>query len=313
MLYKSYKKINSLNLISKFFLIFIIFSLYFLFIRNNKKREPFNNKIIELNEKNFFDQKYDEEIYDNFYSKLYDYIYLNNKKNEDEINYIKSYFKDFNYTKILDVGCGTGNHVNLLNENYNIVGIDSSKEMINIAKKKYPKCDFQNIDFLANNFFDNNTYTHILCLNKAFYEIKNIKNFFMQCNSLLNNNGYLIINLIDKNNFTPYTSETTKKIKVIYDPKKNDIKPHSKIVKFNEDIEVISKCNTKKINETNEIVYSETFKNFKTNSVRKNEISYKLHDINIIKKIAAKNNLFLRKKIELKNYKDEFLYIFVKK
>lgn len=310
MLYKSFKKINSLNSITKFFLIIIIFSLYFLFIKNNKKQEPFNNNLIELNENNSFENKYDEDIYDKFYSKLYDYIYLNNKKNEHEIDNIKPYLKNFKYSKILDIGCGTGNHVNLLNESYNITGIDSSEEMISIAKKNYPECNFQNIDFLANNFFDNNTYTHILCLNKTFYEIKNIKKFFMQCSSLLNNNGYLIINLIDKNNFTPFYAQTNNKIKVVYDPKKNKIKPHSKIVKFNNDIEVISKCNTKKINETSEIIYSETFKNFKTNSVRKNEMIYKIYDIDYIKKIAAKNNLHFEKKIELEDYENEFLYVF---
>ena len=42
------------------------------------------------------------------------------------------YFNDFKYTKILDIGCGTGHHVNLLNKRYGykIYGIDKSDDMI---------------------------------------------------------------------------------------------------------------------------------------------------------------------------------------
>ena len=41
---------------------------------------------------------------------------------------------DKDKTKILDIGCGSGEHIKLLSDNdYNVIGLDNSKEMV----KKY--------------------------------------------------------------------------------------------------------------------------------------------------------------------------------
>ena len=152
---------------------------------------------------------------------------------------LRDYFNDFKYTKILDVGCGTGHHVNLLNKyGYKVYGIDKSDDMISIAKKNYPKCNFSSGDFLTSNFFDINTFTHILCLNRTFYEIDDLNNFFKECSSLLNINGYLIINIIDINNFNPYNDIYNPKIKDIKTPKnslidKKNVKKDNLLVGIN--------------------------------------------------------------------------------
>ena len=45
---------------------------------------------------------------------------------------------------ILDIGSGTGHHVNLFNKNNNsVIGIDKSPAMIKIAKQNYPELDFR--------------------------------------------------------------------------------------------------------------------------------------------------------------------------
>lgn len=44
---------------------------------------------------------------------------------------------------IVDLGCGNGTLTNVLNEKgYNVVGVDQSKEMLELAKKTYPNLDF---------------------------------------------------------------------------------------------------------------------------------------------------------------------------
>ena len=310
------KKINKLNLLTRFFIFLILIALYFIFIKNilktNQDIEGFENNIINLNKKNTFEKKYNSEIYDDFYAKFYNTIFLNNKKNEEEVKYIKLYLDKFNYTKILDIGCGTGNHVNLLNKKYNITGIDNSESMINIAKTNYPDCNFAVTNFLNSNFFDINTYTHIICLNRTLYEFDDKNEFFEQCDSLLNNGGYLIINIIDINNFNTFSIEETDNIKIYKLPKKN-VKITQNILKINKNMHMISKFNDSKLKSDNTISYEEKFKNEKTNSVRKNEITYKLESKEEIINIAKTNNLYLKKIIQLKNYKNEFLYIFTKK
>lgn len=64
--------------------------------------------------------------------------------------------------KILELGCGTGNFTQLLNQGYpnaTITAVDISEECINECKSrisssngKYIKCDFKEIDFPENNF-----------------------------------------------------------------------------------------------------------------------------------------------------------------
>lgn len=45
---------------------------------------------------------------------------------------------------ILDLGCGTGNLANIIsNAGAHVVGLDSSEDMVNKAREKYPKMEFQ--------------------------------------------------------------------------------------------------------------------------------------------------------------------------
>ena len=60
--------------------------------------------------------------------------------------------------KILDVGCGVGVDAGfMVAEGFEIIGIDLSKEMLNIARQKFPQIDFRQqnmieIDFPQNSF-----------------------------------------------------------------------------------------------------------------------------------------------------------------
>lgn len=65
-----------------------------------------------------------------------------------------------NYTssgdRVLDLGCGNGRYYQALEDKeVNYIGIDSSQELINIAKQKYPGVDFQVGDALNLPFDDN--------------------------------------------------------------------------------------------------------------------------------------------------------------
>ena len=82
----------------------------------------------------------------NIYSKK-DKVYINKKTNNKEyfkliINYLKKYKTK---VSLLDVACASGDFLNLLKKkkNFDLTGIDFSKTLIDLAKKKVPKATFQ--------------------------------------------------------------------------------------------------------------------------------------------------------------------------
>jgi len=97
-----------------------------------------------------------------------------------------------NKSRILDAGCGTGNFLSLL-ENYNIgaYGIDISKEMIKIAKKKLkkPKLKISSAERLN---FKSNYFDYIFSID-AFHHFYNKEKAMKSFYRVLKDNGKLII------------------------------------------------------------------------------------------------------------------------
>ncbi len=87
------------------------------------------------------------------YSEYYDLIY-NDKNYSKEVNYVHETIQKFNpgAKTILDIGCGTGIHANLLASlGYKVHGIDFSESMIEIANDKLVNSDYkknrENLEF----------------------------------------------------------------------------------------------------------------------------------------------------------------------
>ena len=81
-----------------------------------------------------------------YYDKIYSFI--DYKK---EVDLLTSFIKKYKLCKgnsLLDVACGTGNHIPFLKKEYEITGIDKSAEMIKIAKSKIKDVDFIISDML---------------------------------------------------------------------------------------------------------------------------------------------------------------------
>ncbi len=98
-------------------------------------------------DKNQIVKKWDSNLYDQKHSYVFKY-------GEDLLNLLQAKPGD----KILDLGCGTGYLTNLIAETgADVSGIDSSKEMINLAKQNYPALKFELMnaaDFNFNEKFD---------------------------------------------------------------------------------------------------------------------------------------------------------------
>lgn len=127
---------------------------------------------------------YDENRFGNSYGKYID---------EQERSFLNFFFKNKNYLKILDLGCGTGRLLNFASH-----GTDFSEEMLNVAQQKYPekilaKGEISQIPF-------NNEFDCIFCFHVIMHQNKKETEAFLnECYSKLNKNGTLIFDYPTKN------------------------------------------------------------------------------------------------------------------
>ncbi|MCH7922801.1 MAG: class I SAM-dependent methyltransferase [Nitrospinae bacterium] len=135
-------------------------------------------------------------------AKYYDniYHYIDYKKQVVHLIELIKNFKKSSNNKILDVACGTGTHADLLQKaGFKVTGLDISKEMLELAKKKN-----SNIKFLQEDMKDykiDKKFGTIICFFNSILYCKNRKelkdaltNFF----SHLEEGGILIFDAVDK-------------------------------------------------------------------------------------------------------------------
>lgn len=144
------------------------------------------------------------------YSELAEYYFEIEKpgrKLDEEVNFVSEVFKRHKIQTVLDVGCGTGEHVkDLQSIGYKISGIDSSPKMVETAKKRFPHCKFDTgfmEEYKATTAVDS-----IICLFGTFnYLTSNeaIKKFFLISHKNLKTAGILILDI--------WNAEPIKKIK----------------------------------------------------------------------------------------------------
>lgn len=326
-----YKSLKNLSVIDILLILSIIVLFYYLIYKNRNIYENFSND----KNSNQYIHLLDNNIYDEFYCKYYDKIFLDKNKNKYEIDFITEISNDKN-NNVLDIGCGTGNHVNYLTEYFkNTIGIDQSIEMINNAKNKYPHCNYEHIDLFV---YDTNkeldtTYNIITCLGKTIYCIQDKENLINIIHRFLEPNGYFFVHLIDKDTFLPQNNYINHNVVFNSNKYNRDAKINKYIIKF-KDYEYVSEYkiidneynnseSTDEYNKYNEyninnIPYSQYIDKFtnnnNSNNIRKYEYNLYLPDnIQLINFI--KNNGFkYYKKLDLANvgYKNQYIYAFIK-
>jgi len=223
----------------------------------------------------------------NNYSSFYDLLY-HDKDYKKEFNNIYKFIpkKNFIFDKILELGCGTGNFTNffLCFKPSEILGIDSSKRMIKIAKNKHKnkKLIFKHINI--SNFKSNNKYDLIYSLFHVLsYQTKKseIKKFFNIPKKNLKKNGIFIFDFWNKNGVLKL--KPTKRYKVV------------KTTKF--DIHRFSEPEWFKFKDIVKIKYLMSVHDKKINKNFKFSESHLIRyfNLNFIKKILKVNNLKILK------------------
>jgi ubiquinone/menaquinone biosynthesis C-methylase UbiE len=264
-----------------------------------------------------FSNKSDEEVFDDFYASIYDELVYSEFKNDYEIGEIVKKTSPTKSSTILDIGSGTGHHVNAFKKlGFNCIGIDKSQAMVDLSKKNYPDINVKVGDVLKSMEFDYNQFTHITCLYFTIYYIKDKSTFFTNCMNWLKPGGYLILHLVDRDLFDPILPGGDPF--VVYTPqkyaKKRITSTNIAFDQFNYKSQFNADSKDSNIFPNDVVIFKEIFKDKHSENVRQNV--HKLYMIphgEIIKQ--ALNSGFIElSKINLGKcqYENQYLYIFQK-
>ena len=251
-----------------------------------------------------------DAVYDDFYANIYDYLVFSSVRNDYEVGIVMNAGNPIASSVIADIGSGTGHQVDKLRlKNLNVIGIDKSPSMVELAKKNYPLGNFMVGDALQNGLFKMNSLTHILCLYFTIYYMKDKQVFFNNAIDWLMPGGFLIVHLVDRENFDPilppgnplyivspqkYAKERITNTKVTFD-----------------DFVYTSNFN---LDAKNDIAtFDEKFK-FKDGKVRKQQQVLYMEDTSAIVNMAQNSGFILQGKADMVKcgYESQYLYLFVK-
>ena len=262
-----------------------------------------------------FDQNQDfqlltggEEVYDDFYAKIYDELVYNEPKNDYEIAFIDNETNIIKKNKlpnnnVLDIGCGTGHHVHSLTQaGVKTVGLDKSKGMIQMAKQNYPTCNFLEGDALDSSKFAPSSFTHIVCLYFTIYYIQDKTLFFHNCLQWLKPNGYLVIHLVNRNQFDPILPRGTPLVR----PNKRTTTTKVNFDNFS------YQADFQLVKETNKATFTEKFKTQdKIPKTRKNEHILYMESQQDILNMAQEAGFLLDGQVDLVHVQYNYQYLYV--
>lgn len=167
----------------------------------NERNKGEINKYWRNKVKNIIDETI--ETYDNIVNKYIEYFNSKdlhgNVQFQREIDILVDNLK--NGSSILDVGTATGDYPKYLteksNKDFKITGIDSSKNMIEVARKNAPKASFEVMDIRKLDYPEN-SFDAILCLATLIHvndeEALKILDKF---DRVLKSKGIIIINVME--------------------------------------------------------------------------------------------------------------------
>lgn len=296
---RNIKKFNKLsNWLKISISLIIVLSVYKIL---EEKREPF------IQEKEFI-LKEGPQVYDKFYSEIYDDLIYDKVKNEYEVGEIINNTKPTSQSRLLDVGSGSGEIVSLFNKKgINAQGLEISDAMVKRSRKKFPQLKIKKDDATKVMLYPANSFTHITCLYFTIYYIKNKQQFFKNCYDWLMPGGALIINLVNRNKFDPILNAADPLVWV--SPQKYAKKRiTSSIIKF-KDFQYKANFSLEKNNNLAE--FTETMKDDKTGNVRKNIHKLFMPTQKHIISLAKEVGFILKGKIDLVNIQYEYQYLYI--
>jgi ubiquinone/menaquinone biosynthesis C-methylase UbiE len=130
------------------------------------------------------------------FAEVYDLIYtfLDYKKATKKVKKLILKNKRTSGNRLLDVGCGTGKHLNYLKTDFECTGVDISQQLLDIARKNYTDIRFIQADMVELDL--NEEFDAIICLFSSIGYVKTYENLKKTINNFtkhLKLGGVLII------------------------------------------------------------------------------------------------------------------------
>ena len=251
------------------------------------------------------------EIYDDFYSSIYDELVYDNVKNDFEVGEITRLVKPTQRSRVLDIGSGNGHHVKLLEKSgYKVEGEDKSSAMVKSAKNKYPNCKFKQGDVLESMLYPKNNFTTITCLYFTIYYINDKHLFLQNCYNWLMPGGYLVLHLVNRDKFDPILNAADP-LHLVSAQKYAKKRITNSLVKF-KDFQY--KANFELDKSKNLAEFDETFKDDTTGHVRQNKHKLHMETQKHILGIAKNIGFILQGKVDMvtTQYQYQYLYLLYK-
>lgn len=111
-------------------------------------------------------------------------------------NVVKSRFIKLEGAKVLDIGCGYGYYSNYFNSiGADVIGIDGSASMIDLANKNYPSCKFRVADITKPFVYADGEFDIVFC-NQVLMDIENIEPIVSEVKRLLNDGGIFYFSIV---------------------------------------------------------------------------------------------------------------------
>jgi len=308
------KKINKFwNKSSIFLKLIVLILILYIFNHLYKKamvQEGFS-ELEGLHQNESYILKKNKDVYDDFYANMYDELVVEDSRLDFEMFQLQKLNILNKNSSVLDIGCGTGHHVNQLTTQYKdivCVGIDQSRAMINQAKNLYPTNNYQQKDVLQTLSFEANQFNLTICLYFTIYYIKNKREFFNNCSQWLIPSGYLVVHLVDKNKFSPILPAG----EVSYiNPQKISTNRITQTKALFNNIHYDANFALDKDDSQNKALFKEKFTNYKNNKVRENQHELYMDDRENIISYAKASGFNLVKVIDMKRCGYDYQYLYV--
>jgi hypothetical protein len=253
--------------------------------------------------------KQDANIYDDFYSDIYDTLQRTMSRSQWELKTIlKVTDADTKNSVFLDIGSGSGYKVDQLNQaGFRAFGVENSEAMIKRSEELFPDIIVKKGDVMEPMLFDKMTFTHVLCMNFTIYEFKNKLSFFRNCYYWMIPNSYLILHLVDPNNFDAVVPVKKNEWQQPIGSKERLVDTYVKFFDFDYHAHYDFPKDTSNI-----VTLKESFTDKQTKHVRQNEQTLYMDSINDILKMANRCGFIFHAKVDMSEYnKDQHQYLYV--
>ena len=263
------------------------------------KHAPLHEGYSGIGQTEKFVSKSSTDIFDPFYTSIYDDLVYDQVKNEFEVGEIVRITKPTSQSLILVLGSRTGRFVNdLAKKGIKAIGVDDAPNMTAFAKQKFPGLEFKTGNANETILFSPNTFTHITALYFTIYYVENKLQFFQNCMNWLRPGGYLVLHLVN-------TADPLHLVSAQKYAKKRLLKS---LIKF-KDFSYKAVFNLNKGGNKAEFV--ETITDDKTKNIRQNTHKLYMPTQKHILSLAKSVGFILKGKVDMVSTQYEYQYMYI--